>query len=181
MKRLLLVLLLCVPPAVAQQSKNPVTDALRSMLPQRSKAIVAAAEEMPADKYSFKPTPQHQSFGHLALHIVEANQSLCSAIGGTTLQRENDLKESDPKDKLVAAMRRSFDQCTSALQTVDDSKLGEEVTLFGRKATRAAAVLSAAGNWADHYGAEAMYLRLVGLMPPTAQQQPRQEDKREKE
>ena len=47
--------------------------------------------------------------------------------------------------------------------------LGDEVTLFGgRKGTKADAVIALTSGWADHYSAAAMYLRLNGLVPPTA-------------
>ena len=56
--------------------KEPVAAAIRETLPGRSKNMVAAAEEMPADKYGFKATPDQMTFGHLTLHIVEANYLL---------------------------------------------------------------------------------------------------------
>jgi hypothetical protein len=34
---------------------------------------------------------------------------------------------------------------------------------------RAMAVFFLAGGWSDHYGAAAQYLRLNGIVPPTAQ------------
>jgi hypothetical protein len=34
---------------------------------------------------------------------------------------------------------------------------------------RAMGVFFLVGGWADHYGAAAMYLRLNGILPPTAQ------------
>jgi len=80
------------------------------------------------------------------------------------------LKESDGKDKLVAGLKASFDFCTTALAKVDDSKLGDEVELFGgRKGPRAFALIALTNDWADHYSSAAMYLRLNGLLPPTAQ------------
>jgi hypothetical protein len=53
---------------------------------------------------------------------------------------------------------------------VDDSKLADEVELFGgRKGPRAFAMIALTNDWADHYSSAAMYLRLNGLLPPTAQ------------
>jgi hypothetical protein len=81
-----------------------------------------------------------------------------------------EVKDTDPKDKLVSAAKESFDFCGEALAKMDDSKLGDSVELFGgRQFPRAMAVLGLASGWADHYGAAAMYLRLNGILPPTAQ------------
>lgn len=170
MKRLLCVLLVCASTAVLAQEKNPVTSAVKEMLPRQSKNILAAADEMPADKYSFKPTEQQMPFGELVLHILGTNYTLCSKIAEIPEPKPvTPLKETDGKDKLVAALKGSFDFCTTALGKVDDSKLGQEVELFGgRKGTQAAALIILASSWSDHYGAEAMYLRLSGLTPPTA-------------
>ena len=53
---------------------------------------------------------------------------------------------------------------------MDDSKLGDSVELFGgRQFPRAMGALGLASGWADHYAAAAMYLRLNGILPPTAQ------------
>ena len=74
--KLTLAVLLFSAAAFAQQSKNPVTDVLRDSLAGRQKNTVAAIDEMPADKFGFKPTPEQMSFGHLATHIVEGNYFL---------------------------------------------------------------------------------------------------------
>jgi DinB superfamily len=156
-------------PALLAQEKNPVAAAIRETLPGRSKNMVAAAEEMPADKYGFKATPDQMTFGHLTLHIVEANYLLCSRIGGVSAPELPKVSDTDPKDKLVERMKASFDFCTTALAKLDDSNLGETLTLFGEnKASRARAILTLAGSWADHYSQQATYLRLNGHLPPTA-------------
>jgi uncharacterized damage-inducible protein DinB len=151
------------------QEKNSVASALREMEQGRSKNMVAAAEEMPADKYSYKATPEQMSFGHLVLHIADANYGLCSKIGGVAAPGLPKLSESDAKDKLVERMKASFDFCSTALAKLDDSNLGEMLTLFGeRKASRAMAMLILASSWGDHYSLEASYLRANGHLPPTA-------------
>jgi hypothetical protein len=61
MKRTLVIpaLLLLAASATAQttpaQAKNPVSTALRDILPGRQKNTVAAVETMPADKFTYKP------------------------------------------------------------------------------------------------------------------------------
>jgi uncharacterized damage-inducible protein DinB len=149
--------------------KNPVTTVLRTILPSRQKNIIAAVDAMPADKYSYKPTPDQMSFAHLLVHIAESNNAMCAKIADVPEPKVEELKETDSKDKLVAAVRASFDFCNGALANVDDSKLGDVVDLGRTRGPRAMAVFYLAGGWSDHYGAAAMYLRLNGLLPPTAQ------------
>ena len=171
MRKILALLLLVAATSVLAQDKNPVSSAIKEILPRQPKNIVAAAEQMPADKYSFKPTEDQITFGHLVLHILESNNRYCSKIGDMPEAKPPaPLKETDDKDKLVTALKASFDFCASALEKVNDSKLGDELELSGgRKATRALALILLSSGWADHYGSAAMYLRLNGLLPPTAQ------------
>ncbi len=154
--------------AAAQQSKSPVADVLREMLSGREKNTVAAFEEMPADKFEYKPTPDQMTFGHLAAHIVEGNNYFCANVGDLA-QPKVELKGTEGKEKLVAAMKASFEFCHTALAKADDAKMTENITWFdGKPRARAWAFLGLASSWADHYGMAAMYLRLNGLLPPTA-------------
>ena len=170
MKRILIAFILFAATAVFAQDKNPVTSVVKEILPRQEKNLVAAVEEMPADKFGFHPTPAQTTFGHLVLHIVESNNYLCAKISDVPELKPTGLKDTDGKDKLVAALKASFDFCTAALGKVDDSKLADEVELFsGRKGPRAFALIALTNDWADHYSSAAMYLRLNGLLPPTAQ------------
>ncbi len=178
MKSILAVLTITAA-ALAQPPKNPVTDVLREALAGRQKNTVAAIEEMPADKFAFKPTPDQMSFGHLAAHIVEGNYFFCSKVGDVPQPKTEELQENAGKDKLVAAVKASFDFCGSALAKAEDSKLADPIQDFaGKQRPRAWAALALAGSWADHYGAAAMYLRLNGLLPPTAQKAKPEENKK---
>lgn len=156
-------------------SANPVSDAVRTLLARESKNLVASAELMPADKYAFQPTPGQMTFGQLVAHIVQTNVFLCSGIGSTpspmTPEELNALSGAEPKDALVAAIKRSFEYCGDSFAKVQDSTLGEEVSMFGRKVgqSRATAVITIATDWTDHYSTAAGYLRLNGILPPTAQ------------
>jgi hypothetical protein len=171
------VMLFAVAAARAQDTAapvaNPVSATVKSQLPRFTKNMVAAAEAMPAEKYGFKPTPEMNSFGHLVMHIAQSNNLLCSKISGATAP-DAKLADTDGKDKLVAGLKASFEFCATALANVDDSKLGESMILFGnRPASRAAALIALSDGWNDHYGAEAIYLRLNGILPPTAQPAPK--------
>ena len=148
---------------------NPVSAFVKAGVARYGKNMVAAADAMPAEKYSFKPSPEMNSFGHLMMHIAEANNTFCAKISGQAAPNVK-IAETDPKDKLVAAIKDSFAFCTAALANVDDSKLGEQFVLFGnRPISRGGALVALGGSWTDHYATQAIYLRLNGILPPTAQ------------
>jgi hypothetical protein len=170
MKSRLVIALLTLSSLTAYaQSKNPVSDALRQILPGRQKNTVAAIEAMPADKFGYKPTADQMTFGHLVTHMIEANNFLCAGASGVAEPKAAELKDTDAKDKLLAGLKASFDYCSEGLAKMDDSKLGEMTKGFGdHQVTRAWAALVLSSSWADHYGMAAMYLRQNGLTPPSA-------------
>jgi len=59
--------------------------------------------------------------------------------------------------------------CDAALAQVTDAKLGDTVSYYGPSSPRASAVLGLVA-WSNHYSQQATYLRLNGVMPPSARQ-----------
>jgi uncharacterized damage-inducible protein DinB len=166
--------------ALGQQPASPVSDVVRTMLTGRAKNTVAAFEAMPADKFGYKPTADQITFGHLAAHIADSNYRFCSLAGDVPQPKTEELKGTEDKDKLVAAMKASFEFCRTALAKADDSKLNENITWLDNKPrARAWAFMALASSWADHYGMAAMYLRLNGIAPPTATPPPKSDGKGE--
>jgi uncharacterized damage-inducible protein DinB len=148
---------------------SPVSEAVRASAGRAATNFIAAAEDMPAAKYGFKPTAAQMSFGEAIAHMAAGNDALCSSIGGVAAPERSALSTGAPKEELVARLKETFQFCESALARVDDSKLGQKVSYFGEQTvSRAAVMVSAAEEWAGHYSQIAVYLRLNGLVPPTA-------------
>jgi hypothetical protein len=157
-------------PAAAAPVKDPVATSLRFLVQRSQGNTVGAVEAMPADKFSYKPTPDQVPFAHLVAHVIEFNNSFCSKVADVPAPKVEESKETDSKDQLVAAVKASYSFCSDALGKMDDSKLGDSIELFGgRQAPRAMAALILASGWADHYSTAAMYLRMNGILPPSAQ------------
>ncbi|MGH9742628.1 MAG: DinB family protein [Candidatus Acidiferrum sp.] len=147
---------------------NPVSTTVKESLARFEKNMVGAADLMPEDKFNFKPTPEMNTFAHLTMHIAQSNNFLCAKISGQEAPKV-ELKDTDSKEKLVGALKASFEYCGSALAGMDDSKLGDPLPWFGGRTTsRAGAMIALTDDWEDHYSAQAVYLRLNGILPPTA-------------
>jgi hypothetical protein len=157
----------------AAKSTSPVADALRQATQRYMRILVAAAEAMPADKYNYRPTPAQMSFAQIQIHLAsEGNDGLCAKTAGVALPQRAKIDTTATKEQLVARLKETMQFCESSFANLDDSKLGEQLNLFGSfNASRAMAILITVGDWADHYSQEANYLRLNGLLPPTAQRQ----------
>jgi uncharacterized damage-inducible protein DinB len=153
----------------AASAQAPVASAFRDFASTEAKNLLAAAKEIPEAKYSYKPTPAQMSVGDIVQHLNQGNDFLCGAIAGTKAPTRAKLTGASSKAQLVAMLEDTFEFCTKSLATLDDSKLTEELPMFGgRKMSRAAVMTLTTGDWADHYSQLAIYMRLNGMLPPTA-------------
>jgi hypothetical protein len=155
-------------PGAVPDAASPVAEAVRASAGRAATNFIAAAGDMPAAKYGFKPTPAQMSFGEAIAHMAAGNDTYCSGIGGVAAPKRPALAAGAPKEELVARLKETFQFCESALAGVDDSRLEEKVAYFGEQTSRAAVMIAAAEEWAGHYSQIAVYLRLNGLVPPTA-------------
>jgi hypothetical protein len=163
--------LLATLPALAQTAApaNPVADAAREIYARQSKYIVAAFDQMPADKYTYSPTPGQMSFAKLAIHITGANNHVCAMLTTLPAPPEPKLTPADSKDALIAAVKDSFAYCDKALPGLKDASLGDTINYFrNTKATRARALFELTNDLEDHYSQMAGYLRMNNLTPPSA-------------
>jgi uncharacterized damage-inducible protein DinB len=173
MKRLVWLVVICfVAPLTgrAQSSTtDPVSSQLRQVLDRYAKNLVAAAEEFPVDKYTYHPTPEGMTVGNTMAHIAQVNSFACSTVGGVAAPEQAKVGETD-KDKLVEGLKASMDFCRQAFSGLTDAKLAESVPGFGgRPTTRFAVAMEVTNDLIDHYATLSVYLRINGMLPPTAQ------------
>jgi hypothetical protein len=173
---LALAVLLLPVAAGAQDSAmtpNPITSLIKQQVVRYGQLQVAGAEAMPADKYGYRSTPETRTFGQLILHVAQFNNLMCNRISGMPAPDIKDVKDTDSKEKLVATVKGSFDFCTTALNGVDDSTLGAPAGKLGPMTmTRGGAMVILGEDWFDHYSTMAIYLRVNGILPPSAQPAP---------
>jgi hypothetical protein len=167
----------------ASPSANPITAAFRGRITSLQRNIAQAFDSIPEAKFSYKPTPAQLTIGYIAQHLVNDNYLFCNTFGamkGTRAAEDtttaDSVKATWPKDKLVAQLKASFAFCQDAFAQLEDSKLGDQVTLTfngnSRSVTRAAMALGHALDMADHYSQLANYMRLNDILPPTALPRP---------
>ena len=82
--------------------------------------ITRAAEAMPEEHYSFKPTPDVRSFGELLGHVANAQYSFCAAPRKMASPNKTNIeKTATTKAALVAALKESFAFCDPAYDLAD--------------------------------------------------------------
>ena len=185
---LLLALALPIAAAEAQQPSgppaNPITTAFRNRTTNLRRNIAQAFDSIPESKFSYKPTPAQLTVGYIAQHLVNDNYLFCNNFGEKKATRPeaetstpDSVKATWPKETLVASLKASIAFCDDAMGQLDDAKIGETITVAApnnttRQAARANYVLGHAIDLADHYSQLANYMRLNGMLPPTALPRP---------
>ena len=65
--------------------------------------LITAAEKMPEQNYSFKPTPDVRSFGQLVGHLADSQYYFCALAAGETKSPPGVEKSKTGKAELIAA------------------------------------------------------------------------------
>ena len=163
---------------------NPITVSFRGRILAMHRNLAQAFDSIPANLFSYKPTPAQLSVGDVAQHLANDNYLFCNAFGdmkGTRTPEETSTSEAEkgkwPKEKLVPQLKASFAFCEQAFAQLEDAKLADQVSMVlggnNRTFTRSAMVLGHALDLADHYSQIANYMRLNNMLPPTALPRPR--------
>lgn len=89
--------------------------------------FVNAADAMPEDKFSYKPTPAQRSYGEQIMHVVQADNIVLRMLGGKTPAPPINLKATSKAD-VMTALRQSFDFGEAILREFSEQQLSERVT-----------------------------------------------------
>lgn len=185
------LLALVLPASLAAQQPasgppaNPITTSFRGRIFAFHRNLAQAFDSIPESKFSYKPTPAQQTIGYIAQHLASDNTFFCNLFGDmkATLAAEDtttadSVKATWPKEKLITKLKASITFCQNAFAQLDDAKLADQVSMTfrgqSRNVTRSAMVLGHALDMADHYSQIANYMRLNGMLPPTALPRPSQ-------
>jgi uncharacterized damage-inducible protein DinB len=160
------------PQAPAPAPANPITQSERGLYSVVSGSVVKAAEKMPEENYSFKPTPEVRSFGQLVGHVADANYMFCSQAAGEANPMKDIEKTKTSKADLVAAIKGAVAYCNKTYDGMTDAKGGEMIKLFGFNLAKLSLYSLNTAHTDEHYGNMVTYMRLKGIVPPTSESQP---------
>lgn len=155
--------------APAAPPANPITVSEKGLYSFVSGAVVGAAEKMPEENYSFKPTPEVRSFGQLVGHVADASVMFCSQASGETVAPKNIEKTKTSKADLVAALKDGVAYCNKAFDGMTDTKGSEMIKLFTFNLARLTVFSINTAHTDEHYGNMVTYMRLKGIVPPTSE------------
>jgi uncharacterized damage-inducible protein DinB len=158
-------------PAQTAPPANPITTSERGFYGYVSSAVVGAAQKMPEENYSFKPTPDVRSFGQLVGHVADASYMFCSQVTGEANPAKDIEKTKTSKADLVAALKDGVAYCNKAFEGMTDAKGSQMVKLFNFDLAKLTLFSINTAHTDEHYGNMVTYLRLKGIVPPTSENQ----------
>ena len=127
-------------------------------------------DAMPADGYSFRPTPEIRSFALQMIHLAETNFFFAARLLGQTNPYQGKEMEKVPelqsKDAVTKAVMESYDLMIAGLKTLTDAKLDTRMALAGMNRPLSSALDGAFEHQTHHRGQTTIYLRLKGATPP---------------
>ncbi|MCG6954478.1 MAG: DinB family protein [Gemmatimonadetes bacterium] len=164
-----MVALLAATPASAQTGQDAASLAgVRSLYESVRGYITASAEQMPEDKYSFRPTPEVRTFGEIIGHVADSQYGFCAPVRGEKAPTMPSAEKLTSKAELVKAVKDAFAYCDAAYG-IPASKLNDALTFFGQPHTKLSVLAFNMAHDFEHYGNLVTYMRINGMVPPSSQ------------
>jgi hypothetical protein len=154
------------PGLFAQPISSLITDAKNSYTGVKNN-LLKAADKMPEEAYSFKPTPELQTFGQRVAHVA-GQIGGCSGLTGE--RKTTDANSKTAKTDLIMALKASFDACDAAWESMNERTAMDMVAgRGGAQRTKLAVLIGNTVHIDEVYGTMTVYMRLKGVVPPSSE------------
>jgi uncharacterized damage-inducible protein DinB len=170
----------CVPIAIvfaaavslqAQSNSNPLSADVRQTYNAVKANLSKAAEKVPEEDYSFKPTPETRTVAEILEHVVSSQFHSCGAVLGNGHAPSPSAAGS--KANIVSALKQSFEECDKAFDSLTDANATEKIKLPWGEKTKLGALAGIANHDTEQYAILGVYMRLKGIVPPSSEHAPR--------
>jgi hypothetical protein len=153
-------------PATPTVTNGPASEVQASYA--RVKAnVLKAADKMPAENYTYKPTPDIRTFARVVNHVTEAQLHSCGALNHSETPKVPE--ETADKATIVEALKASFAECDKAYAAVTDANVAEAFQVGPVKRSRLGLLWGNVSHDNEQYATLALYMRLKGLVPPSSE------------
>ncbi len=175
--RLALATGLAVLPVLAQDAAKkeppkPARSPSQAVLEQWNdigRKLIVIAEDLPEDKYDYKPNPDSRTFVAQLLHVSASMYYFTDTAQGQKPRYPDDPKRDNLKTKaeIVTFVKKSVTDGADLIKAKGDKGLNESVNDGGPHLNRlydlAYGLIEHSG---EHYGQLVVYYRANGMVPP---------------
>ena len=153
--------------ALAQTTKGLQAE-LVAQIKDAEEKLVALAETMTQEQYSWRPMEGVRSVGEVYMHAAVGNLSIPGMIGvEPPMKIERGMEKSvTEKAKIVEMLKMSFRHVEDAVSKVPDADLGKATKIFGQDGTYRGVLLLLATHAHEHLGQSIAYARMNKVVPP---------------
>jgi hypothetical protein len=128
--------------------------------------MLASAEKMPAENFSFKPAPKIRSYGELFTHVAQVQFALCGRLSGTPMGRMAPITATT-KEEVIAVLKKSFDACDAANASVTEANALEISGGGFMRGSKIGTIQKNVAHDNELYGQMVVYMRMKGIVPPS--------------
>jgi len=176
-----LVLAACplVRPAVAQDPAKkaevlkPVPSPSQVVLAQWNdigRKLVAMAEDLPENKYDYKPHPDSRTFVAQLLHVSASMYYFTDVAQGQKVRYGDDPSRDQLKTKaqIVAFVKKSVEDGANLIKAKGDAGMAAVIRYPGTNEQQRLSEIaySTIEHSGEHYGQLVVYYRINGMVPP---------------
>jgi uncharacterized damage-inducible protein DinB len=136
--------------------------------------LVALAEAIPADKYTWRPAPGVRSVSEVLMHIALSNFYLLSVTGPkmpADISSEDMERSVTAKPEVIQLLKRSLDAVRTAHTPLKTAALERKVKIEGKTVPVEGMYLRILAHANEHYGQLIAYARVNGVVPPWSAKQ----------
>jgi len=128
--------------------------------------LIAIAEAMPEDTYSYKPTEREMSFKEQLLHIKGNMEWLSTSYFTKTEYKKSKNEASKSKAETIAELENAFDAVIQIIKKTPDEDLKETVEFFAGPKSKLQILNLLQDHVTHHRGQLIVYLNLNEIKPP---------------
>jgi hypothetical protein len=176
-----MILVACSVGLFAQTDKVPqqrsIAETLDSWIGRVETLVVAGADAMPADRYSFAPPATYgefagvRTFAQQVKHLSANNYRMAAVIllQKPTAEMENETGPDSIKTKaeIMEYLKGSFAALHKAVATIDTRNVVAQIpSPMEWQKTRLSFAEDVVAHDMNHYGQMVEYLRMNGIIPP---------------
>lgn len=140
--------------------------------------FVRLAQAIPADKYTWRPSPDVRTVAEVFLHASAANYNLYKLVGTptpATVDTKTLEQSTTDKAKVIATLQASYAHAKAAIRAMPDADLEKTLNWNGGKITERGVLLYIVQHIAQHLGQQIAYARSIGVAPPWTYDPPRKD------
>lgn len=163
-----LVMILMGMESLTAQSTNNFKEQFTQHFDYASR-VLSLAEAMPAEKYSWRPDDEVYSVERVYTHIARYNfyylENSLDIPAPDDVDVEN-IESITGKEEVVEILERSIEHVKETVESMPESKLQEEMEMYGRTVNGQAVLMQLITHKSEHVGQSIAYARMNGIVPP---------------